>query len=284
MAGFLSWLSQFLNRRPAEPPALIDRHRPYLDSLIRPALRLVKADAAGRSRLGGLPDMPESLSWPEWQDRPLAFLAQIDLGELPPESGELGLPSSGLLFFFYDSQQEAWGFDPADRGAWRVLYAPAAGAERTAPAMLDTDAIYPVTPVGFQRVTTYPEPEDPALSSLNFNFPELGCYGALRNAAAGGYGGHHLMGYPDPVQNGDMERECALVTGGLYCGDASGYNDPRADALSRHRDDWVMLLQLDSDDDAGMMWGDVGTLYFWIRKQDLAASHFADCWMISQCH
>jgi uncharacterized protein YwqG len=35
----------------------------------------------------------------------------------------------------------------------------------------------------------------------------------------------------------------------------------------RDRDfaNWRLLLQLDTDDAAGMKWGDVGTLYFWIK-------------------
>ena len=32
-----------------------------------------------------------------------------------------------------------------------------------------------------------------------------------------------------------------------------------------------------------MMWGDVGKLYFWIRKQDLARRDFSNVWMIMQC-
>jgi uncharacterized protein YwqG len=30
-------------------------------------------------------------------------------------------------------------------------------------------------------------------------------------------------------------------------------------------DDWTILLQIDLDDNAKMMWGDGGMLYVWIR-------------------
>jgi hypothetical protein len=33
-----------------------------------------------------------------------------------------------------------------------------------------------------------------------------------------------------------------------------------------------LLLQVDSDDDAGMMWGD-GRIYYWIRRENLIAGH-----------
>ena len=74
-----------------------------------------------------------------------------------------------------------------------------------------------------------------------------------------------------------------LASNGLYCGDASGYHDPRAKELGPGRSEWQLLLQLDTDDNAEMMWGDAGTLYFWIKRADLANRNFADCWMIFQC-
>ena len=35
-----------------------------------------------------------------------------------------------------------------------------------------------------------------------------------------------------------------------------------------------LLAQIDTDDAADMMWGDVGTLYWLIRPEDLAARNF----------
>jgi uncharacterized protein YwqG len=66
-----------------------------------------------------------------------------------------------------------------------------------------------------------------------------------------------------------MQLECQLVTNGLYCGDASGYDDPRRRALETGATDWRLLLQIDSDDVLGSMWGDSGRVYFWIREQDV---------------
>ena len=40
--------------------------------------------------------------------------------------------------------------------------------------------------------------------------------------------------------------------------------------LEAGADDWRLLLQVNSDDYAGWMWGDVGRVYFWIRRQDFA--------------
>ena len=95
---------------------------------------------------------------------------------------------------------------------------------------------------------------------------------------------HKLLGHSENIQ-GDMELECQLVTNGLYCGDPSGYQDPRAAALIAGAADWVLLLQIDSDEDnCGMMWGDSGRIYLWIRREDLQARRFAQAHLILQCY
>lgn len=47
--------------------------------------------------------------------------------------------------------------------------------------------------------------------------------------------------------------------------------------------DWRLLLQLDTDDEAGWMWGDVGTLYFATRCSIAVPTAFDHAWMVFQC-
>lgn len=105
----------------------------------------------------------------------------------------------------------------------------------------------------------------------------------LRNAPFAGLSRHQMMGYPSPVQNTGMELECQLASNGIYIGNPEGYRDPRRAELEPSAPAWKLLLQLDTDDDTGMMWGDVGTLYFWIREQDARCRDFSKVWMILQC-
>jgi uncharacterized protein YwqG len=95
---------------------------------------------------------------------------------------------------------------------------------------------------------------------------------------------HRCGGNPHEIQ-GDMRLECQLVTNGLYCGDPSGYQDPRRKLLEPGAADWELLLQIDSDPDRlGWLWGDNGRVYFWLRRQDLATLDCENAWAILQCY
>ena len=80
-----------------------------------------------------------------------------------------------------------------------------------------------------------------------------------------------------------MDLEAQLVSHGIYCGDPSGYQSPRAKELRAGAADWSLLFQIDSDEDGEMMWGDAGMLYFWIRREDAAQGKFDKTWVILQC-
>ncbi|HTW78741.1 MAG TPA: DUF1963 domain-containing protein [Terracidiphilus sp.] len=74
------------------------------------------------------------------------------------------------------------------------------------------------------------------------------------------------------------------MTNGLYCGDSSGYKDPRRAELEPGAPDWQLLMQFDSDESRlGWMWSDAGRVHFWARMQQIAAVDFTDSWAILQC-
>jgi uncharacterized protein YwqG len=285
----MRWWNSLLGRtKPAADAGKgLQEHLGYLDTLRLPAIALFKAAKGRRSRLGGLPTLPPDVPWPEWRGKPLAFLCQLDLGEIPLECDRQGLPPAGTLLFFYAQEQDAWGYDPQHRDGWRVVYSsspPGDAPERAAPLGLDKDCTYKPTPLAMEPIGTYPDCEDARIEALGLSDSQMDDYVRARDGIFGERPQHHLFGYPTPIQTNDMDLECQLTSNGLYCGNASGYRDPRRAALEAGRSDWVLLLQLDTDDEAGMMWGDVGMLYFWIRKQDLAERRFDRCWMILQCH
>jgi uncharacterized protein YwqG len=99
-----------------------------LVQVAQPSIRLLStakgehAVPLGASKLGGLPDLPQDISWPTWKDVPLAFIAQINLAEVHALDTTSLLPAFGLLSFFYDADHVPVGYDPAWREGWRVLY------------------------------------------------------------------------------------------------------------------------------------------------------------------
>ena len=235
----------------------------------RPAVRLSPvrgAAAAGASRLGGAPDLRSGFEWPHRDGTPLAFLAQIDLTALAPFPFARVLPARGLLSFFYDADQQPWGFDPRDRGSWLVHFEPdpTAVERRSPPDALPEASRFVEVPLEMTEVETMPD-DEPDDEEDDEPVPR-----------------HQLLGHPAAIQ-GEMTLECALVTQGVNCGEVGAYSDPRARALEGTAGSWRLLAQIDSDDDAGMMWGDLGRLYFWITDAALARHAFDECWVILQC-
>lgn len=255
------------------------------DSLSVLAIHLTESRSVdGFSKLGGFPDLPEDLQWPVRDGVPLAFLAQISLSEfrIPPTLH--GLPAAGYLFFFYEAEQNTWGFDPADRGSWRVLFSekPPVESSEELPEGLEEDYVFAEKRVQFRPFSSLPDTE--RLDESEERTEEY--LEALVDAKQESYDGfphHQIGGFPDVIQSDEMELQCQLVSNGLYCGDSSGYNDPRAETLAPGAKHWRLLFQLDSDEETGMMWGDSGMLYFWIREQDLESKSFENVWMILQC-
>lgn len=233
--------------------------------------------------LGGEPDLPDTVEWPVFDDIPQAFIAQVNLADLAGFDLGNRLPTSGLLSFFYDSEQEVWGFDPTDRGAWAVVYTPSDVPldRRSIPSGVPDHARYVRRGLQIEADITYVPSESAELESLGLSRQEALAYADVLDSTDRPPI-HRLRGHPQPIQ-GDMQLECQLVSNGLYCGDSTGYADPRAEVLSPGALDWRLLLQIDSDDDAGMMWGDAGMIYFWMREEDLAARAWDACWLVLQC-
>jgi uncharacterized protein YwqG len=265
----------------------------YQENLIgqsRPGIRLDCAQAGGDdaipvgvSKMGGLPDLPPDVDWPKWKGRSLDFLLQLSMAELRDCRASADLPKRGLLSFFYDPEQETWGFDPEDGGSWRVFYfdGPVKVLERRpAPAKKSQSSTYKAFRLRFQEVLTLMPLTEEMIESLENGWDS---HMDFVSDLVGDKPLHQVLGHPAEIQ-GEMRLECQLAANGVYCGDGTEETHPRYAELTRGTEDWRLLLQVDSDDAAGMMWGDCGRLYFWIKEQDLAQSNFDNVWMILQCY
>lgn len=237
-----------------------------------------------QSKLGGLPNVPAGFVWPTWKDRPLAFLAQLDLAALPhPENLPL-LPADGMLYFFHEQDHRTDGCSPEHAGSWRVIHAPSGSflQEAQLPHGLEEESIYAEKALGFHDILSYPSAERLGINLRKIRNDAFDTEQELRSATLAEGPAHQFGGYADPLRMDRMELEAQLVSRGVDCTDGIGFSDPQARELAFGAADWQLLLQLDSDDDAGMMWGHYGRLYFWIRRQDLSTGDFSKVWMLRQ--
>jgi len=267
--------------------AELQSHAEGLVALARPSIRLhsEREDEAemaiGASRLGGKPDVPADFEWPVYDNLPQSFIGQINLADTASLDVDGVLPSEGLLSFFYDSDQRVWGFDPAEDGAWMVTYSPP-GTELVRlepPEGMPEEGVFNAMRLRNEAELTFAPWESFDVEQLGLGWEAQLKYGEAMGANGRGPS-HRFLGHPDPVQ-GDMQLKCQLVRHGLYCG---GINeDPRVSELQSGAADWRLLLQIDSDDLAGMMWGDVGMIYYWITADSLLQRRWNEVRLILQC-
>ena len=83
----------------------------------------------GQSKVGGNPDLPESLPWPAEEETasPLAFIAQINLGEVHKHDLSGRLPEKGMLWFFTIADGDRAYGEGIDESTSAVLYDPDPG-------------------------------------------------------------------------------------------------------------------------------------------------------------
>lgn len=270
-------------------------HRKALVDMMRPAIwlrhaRTAVGGAAGASRLGGEPDVPGGFAWPAWKGKPLAFIAQLRLSDMAAADKERALPPAGMLYFFYDMRDSTGGFDPADRGCARVLFHESEdGLSRVAaPGSLAPDARYRATWLGAQRGTSIPHEYSSDIEGLHLAVDDrtlfFALYDAFRKEAVPAGPDHQLLGHPCWAQS-DMPLICQLASNGVACGGRLD-TSPRAQALKPGAREWRLLFQVGTDDAAdgpGWMWGDAGTIYYWIRAEALARRDFTDVWLVLDC-
>ncbi len=240
----------------------------------------------GSSRIGGQPDLPSGVQWPMVGEQPLTFIAQIRLEDVPWKPDNL--PQSGLLSFFYNAVDQPWGYDPRHAGNWKVIYSADTAALECLipPEQVKQDGEFEPLAVEFSVQTTLPSWHTLAVRRMDLSEAEIDLYMELTEKItehnAPGFPIHRFLGQPDPVQ-GEMQLKCQLVTHGIDCGDPTGYRDPRRQELEPGAEGWKLLLQIDSEEETGMTWGDFGMIYFWIHEEDLKRGDFDQVWLVLQC-
>jgi len=236
----------------------------------------------GASKMGGEPDLPAGMEWPRTAEGvALSFIAQINFAQVHPYDIDGRLPEKGMLWFFYDCSDEGmpWGYDPKDADGFRVIYAEGGELERLE-APEDLEVSFSEARVSFEARLDLLSTDSDLCDQVELPDEEMDDYFDWLDEREGAC--NKLLGHSDNIQGG-MELECEYVTNGIYCGDPSGYQKAKALGLDRNAARWSLLLQVESNEDIGMMWGDMGRLYLWITEEDLKARRFDRSWLILQC-
>jgi len=269
----------------------------------------------GTSKIGGKPDLPPGFAWFYYfgdgldivdgyysnervtKNRPLAFLAQINCEEASAFDKDALLPTEGMLYFFYELAAETWGHNPEDKGSARVYYHPGSIAElqRTDfPADLLDACKIDETPIKFSSLDEVPDyfefsdwPASQEALWPDEEGDEFEIYDEVKEEVVGDeYNPKKLLGYADVIQH-SMLDDCEAMVNGIHF-DYSTWRKLPEDEKQRHQENrtkWQLLLQLDeiSAGDFDFTWGDMGKIYFYINRDDLARRSFDRCWLHLQC-
>lgn len=276
LVGFLArrpqQVAREVRRQPsAEAKALHDE----MMRLALPTLYLTDTEEPSHSKLGGTPDLPAGMEWPTSAEGPMGLLVQIDLAAARASGGPDWLPASGTLYAFHD---ERWGF--ADQV--RVICAPDGPRSPVEPPFwLRKEWRYPERRVGFVERQSIPSTDWLAVdtSVTDLHDVEWDDIDALRQPPEGRDKAHRLGGYPDEIQGDQMAVASEYAIRGLE----RFYKDPVPSDILEASAAWRLLLQIDSDEELKMGWGDSGMIYVFVREQDARAGDFSQTVAISQC-
>lgn len=248
----------------------------------------------GASRLGGLPDLPRDTDWFRRElaggdSIPLSFLGQINMEQVRPcDTGGL-LPERGILYLFYDCDPEdgmPWGFDPQDGAGKRVFFyeGDMALLERKSPPedIADYGKVFPAATLTFEAGVDMPDVFSSYDALVPLEEKDEDAYFSMMEALEDDAPRNKLLGHSDNMQD-EMESECEYISRGYSTCSPEEYADLPRESLNRDCLRWKLLLQLDSNEELDMMWGDDGRLYLFIPEEELKKGSFEHTWLILQC-
>lgn len=241
-----------------------------------------------RSKIGGHPVVPELFIWPEFKNEPLAFVAQIDLSEVQNVWPESPLPKAGLLSFFYDKPQRAWGDEIEDRGSAVVVYSgpdeltraeirkgakAEEGKRQLAFKPIDFLPYFPAEVVQVMNGDAVNEVPDHLESELEELIEDCLWTSDL----------HRVLGHSSCSDQFEKLDECALIDHGISA--SALWDEEEFKRVAKEIEpalesacEWMLFFQIDSDREIGLQWGDMGSLCFWIKEEDLKNRCFERCW------
>jgi uncharacterized protein YwqG len=266
------------------------RHVEPLVKLARRSVRLTPGDGppadGARSRLGGAPDLPFGGVWPRWDEQPLTFLGQLDLGEAHALGLDPALPADGLVLIFSALERAPAGSSPLDRNATQLLYVEPSRIPRDPGARIGGSAPVTARALELSVELSLPRVWSADVQALGLDDAEQQLWEQVRRELAIVQGveawdageerrsRHHLLGWADESR-GDMAVACELAARGVDVGYGSPRAHPEARRLGDAPERWRLLLQLSADEECGWSFGNGrDRLYLWGQADRLADGDF----------
>lgn len=229
------------------------------------------------SVIGGKPPYAEKI--PSRNGKELRFLAQVNCSELPELKG---YPNKGLLQFWISN-------DIVDDEECEVIYYENPTNNRIDQLEIDMnmydneDDNWPMKPGSVVKMTFKKMPESMSIEDYRFDNLFVEAYNEI---AKNTEGVEEIKAFHEIKKEvwAYIGKHTDLLSGG-YGNKIGGYPhfcqwDPRESEKSEE----LLLLQLDSDDNGVIMWGDFGTANFFIKEQDLINHKFGNCMFHWDCY
>lgn len=303
----------------------LSRILPQVERLLLPSIRLIAqaSDDAqipvGASKLGGLPDLPADIAWPQCksmspdetyfidvqrQGGPLWFLLQVNLADTASMDSEAALPNTGMLYFFAALWKDGFPMDGITPDCWKVIYydgKPSLLRRTPVPAIPEglrnalelesyLSAEFQIKPCAFEFEQFYALPRT-AIGNIGLNDLETEAVQSTLYDLTRGKSrepSHLLLGKAQEVQY-DMEGLCESsqpenrhTWEEWHIMSSAEQRQYEVDMDAKGKENWRLLFQVDTDPDIGLEWQAYGRGYFWIRKEDLAARNFDRVCLVTQ--
>jgi uncharacterized protein YwqG len=255
----------------------LEKFRDKIEGSLKPYIHITPTETKDltlwQSKFGGLPYMPKGSEYPrDSKGNPLFLLAQINFAQVPEFEG---LPQEGILqFYIADAEDCGLDFDKlTQQDQFRVLYFPDVFKSETD---LVTDFSFLPQPKSF----ILPNGRTCALGFAENAMP----------VNIEDFQFDALMGENFFTQFGEKEEDIrreyveAFEPYGHRIGGYAYFTqeDPRPSLAGG--EEYRLLLQIDSDPNIDLIWGDTGVGHFFISQTDLGNLNFSRVLYYWDCH
>lgn len=261
-------------RKILEGVAVPDSLLKELEGHYRNAIYIKPAESEiynGCSKIGGYPHVPADFQWVRNDEGDaLTFLMQINCEDIQPFDKDKLFPEKGMLYFFYDFENEPW--DSEENGYAVRYFDGDVSSFEPCPfpdeewendfRYAEGNCVIDEQSVKFFAAPDLPEYDDNKDAIDKYSYEE---YEAAR---------YKLLGY-DPDNYAEDYFKLGGYSNSIQCGLSEVFDSS-----------YVQLCQFSTfeSENCGFMFGDSGSLYFYIKKDDLSSRRFDRSEITLQCY